>query len=141
MAKNILTFLGCLVVLIVVVAVWRVWLAGPGVALSTQGDHVVVSNVVLGEYYLGFKEVIIRDRSSGKTIWHARQGSGEDIDSLSFRAGLNMAPPRWTILEPKNSDTFTLLPGIDYQLMVWGNNGFSVTKWSGGLVVPSTPSQ
>jgi len=139
MAKNILIFLGVLVVLAVAVAVWRVWIAPPGVILTTLGDHVVVSNVVLGEYSLGFDEVMIRDRSTGQAIWHARQGKGEDIDRFSFQAGLNMTPGSWAVIEPKNSETFALSPGVDYQLTLWGNNGFSVvTKWNGSLLIPST---
>jgi len=138
MAKNFLIFLAGLVLFAAILGARRVWLA-PGVTLSTQGDHVIVSNMALGEYYLGFNEVMIQDGKSGQTIWHARQGTGEDIDSLSFRAGINVTPPRWVVINPKNSDTFVLSPGIEYGLMVWGNNGLSVTKWSGSLVVPNTP--
>ena len=142
MAKNILIFLGVALLLGGALAGWRVWIAPPGVILSTQGDQVVVANVTLGEYFLGFDEVLIRDGSSGQAIWHARRDAGEEVSRLSFRNGLNKTPLRWTLIEPKNSDTFILYPGVEYQLTVWGNNGFgATTKWSGLLLVPRTSNR
>ena len=139
-ARNILIFLGCLVLLVVTLALWRVWFAPPEVIVSTQGDQVIVSNILLGEYYLGFQEAMVQDGSTRQTIWHARRDKGEEVSSLSFQAGVNVTPQRWTLIEPNDSETFTLSPDVRYQLIVWGNNGFSVTSWSGRLLVP-TPSR
>lgn len=135
-AKKILIFFGGLLLLAGAIVVWLYWFSPPHVRLSTQGDLVVFENVVLGEYYLGFEEVIIRDGDSGEIVWHVRRDKGDELSALSFRAGPNMTPPRWTQIEPKDSVTFTLSPGIEYRLTVWGNNGFAQTnKWSGSLVV------
>jgi hypothetical protein len=136
--KNIFIFLACLVLLAATFAVWLYWFSPPHVRFSTQGDRVVFENVVLAEYYLGFEEVIIRNRDSGKIIWHGRRDKGDEVTVLSFRAGLNSTFPHWTLIEPKNSETFTLSPGVDYQLIVWANNGFArINKWNGPLRVPS----
>jgi len=141
-AKTILIFLGGLVLLAGGFAVWLYWFSPPHVRLSTQRDQVLFENVILGEYYLGFEEIIIRDAASGQTVLHARRDKGEEVDRLSFRPGLNVTPPLWTVMQPKNSDKFNLLPGIGYELTLWGNNGFArINKWSAPLLVPSTPSR
>ena len=137
--SNVATISVCLVVLAGAgFAVWVFYFSPPHVIASTQGDQVVFENVVLGEYYLGFDEIVVQDGASGQTVWHARRDKGEEITRLSLRAGLNMTPPRWRVMQPKNSDTFKLSPGVEYQVALWGNNGFArINKWSGPLRIPS----
>jgi hypothetical protein len=121
----------------VALSIWLVWFAPPHVRMSIHGDQVVFDNVVLGEYYLGFEEVTIRNSASGELIWHMQRDGGEAADPLSLRVGLNKTPPGWTVIGPKNSGTFNLLPGGEYQVTVWGNNGFARrTKWRRPLIVP-----
>ena len=133
----VLVVLGIIATSIVAFGAWLVWLSAPVIEVHTRGDEVRVSNVFLGEYYLGLTEMSVRDPKSGRVICHARHANGPVVTQIVLKSGLNTVPEQWVAVEPFSSPTFMLEAGRSYELTVRGNNGFGFTnRWRDTFAVP-----
>lgn len=125
-------------------AVWINRFSGPSIAISEENGVIMLSNAFLGEYYLGFTEVEIKDQSSGVTLIHAIQGKGAALDRVILDPNSGIADDfleaGWTITCRVSNRS--VIPGTSYKLVLRGNNGFGYNNKTTKVVkVPQLSSQ
>lgn len=114
-----------LIVGIVSYVVWAIWFSGPSITVHEKEGSIFVYNLFLGEYDLGFTEVTITDKVTGKKLLHASKNDGKNIGQIEFSSNVNLATELkkngWDVSEPDGS--FILKSGESYHFSLRGNNG------------------
>ncbi len=120
--------LGTAASLVVAAAGYIFWLdrfGGPTIRTLQVEDRVVVANVFLGEYYLGFSEIAIREKDTDRTLFRAvRQGGGSILElelGPDIDLGVVFAQAGWTVTE--HASDWRPAPGATYRFVCVGNNG------------------
>ncbi len=124
--------------------IWIFRFSEPSISISEKHGALVIENVFLGEYSLGFTEVENNELSTGQTVIHAVRGKSTTLDQLILDPESDIASSflqsGWTIIS-KNPSQF-VMTGASYKLVLRGNNGFGVEiKSTKFISVPQLDTQ
>jgi len=131
--KHLLLF-GCALLAIGLLgaASYRLIFGGPSVSVASHGTEKTVDLHFLGEYCIGISRVRLADRGRKDVIWEVVAAEHHDTGICSFKLHLGRNSVRvdqpsdleFRVLHPVQP-FFYLQKGKEYELTIWGNNGFA----------------
>lgn len=104
----------------------------PNIEVQQDADGVVLTNLFLGEYYLGFRQLVFKPENSNRVLCSYSPQSALSL-RLKVRAGVDTLQTlnnKQGDLQPvTGAGPDCLLKPQVYRVEVWANNGFgSITK-------------
>ncbi len=100
--------------------------SGTKFTVFVEPSKVTVDCQRLGEYPSAINRILLSERFGGKVVWDAQAASGSpQVHFIIVRTGNNsrtlegITAGTIEVRVPSQGD-FTLLPGVEYNLAVWG---------------------
>lgn len=93
-----------------------------------SGDKVTVDVQTLGEYQTTVRRIKLVAKESQSVVWELKTQSGTpQINRIELKVGENSVLPtgvasgEYAVVTPAGSAAFSLSPGIDYEIEIWGD--------------------
>lgn len=115
------------------------FIKSPHVHIYHEHNEIILENIFLGEYYLGFNKLKIQSIPSHTVICEIEYQSDTDFnpqrqhhvkEQIRLKKGFNDEQSIWGYIPKHTAQKSCLLKNETYLVSVWGNNGsgFSMRK-------------
>ena len=133
----------CAIILGLLISICYPFVKSPNVQVYNMQDEILLENIFLGEYYLGFDKIKIQSLSNHTVICEIKHypniyledpqqvyalkeytHKGNYKQAIKLKKGSNDEQSIWGIAPKHSQKKPCLLKKGTYTVSVWGNNGF-----------------
>lgn len=125
----------CLILLLLIIFLFLFYLFNsPNAYITVKQEKVILENIFLGEYYLGFDKIEIYPESSHIALCAITHTKWTNLNhkkgQIILTSGINTEQSIWGSTTFQFNQKPCLLQNKTYVVSVWGNNGsgFSTRK-------------